>query len=100
MSAACAPATATSPAAVPRRRLFTIFVISTSISVLGGFDFLGRCSPWKVPLAPLTTPVISRYPSVPLAAGLTELSSDFGNAPPICRRMKLATYAAAHAIMK
>src|SRR5262249_2721752 len=34
MSAACAPATATSPAAVPRRRLFTVF-ISTSICCRG-----------------------------------------------------------------
>src|SRR5262249_35442016 len=34
MSAACAPATATTPAAVPRRRLFTIF-ISTSMCCLG-----------------------------------------------------------------
>src|SRR5215831_16397313 len=34
MSAACAPATAISPAVVPRRRLFTIF-ISTSICCRG-----------------------------------------------------------------
>src|SRR4029450_2222713 len=43
MSAACAPATATSPAAVPRRRLFTIF-ISTSICFVGGFGLRGGCT--------------------------------------------------------
>src|SRR5215813_12782022 len=36
MSAACAPATATSPAAVPRRRLFTIFISTPYVVVSAG----------------------------------------------------------------
>ena len=48
------------------------------------------------PLSPLP-PGLSRYPSVPLAAGLTD--KRLREMPP-CRRSKLATHAAAHAIMK
>src|SRR4051794_33586255 len=32
MSAACAPATATSPAAVPSRRVFTVFILAPHLS--------------------------------------------------------------------
>src|SRR5215211_924456 len=35
-SAACAPATATMPAAEPRRRLFTIFIVTSKV-LMGGF---------------------------------------------------------------
>src|SRR5438552_6387903 len=51
-SAACAPATATTPAAEPRRRLFTIF-ISTSKFRCGRVPSPpGAAHPWKVPLVP------------------------------------------------
>src|SRR5262249_9157885 len=53
MSAACAPATATSPAAV-RGEDFSPSSSQPPYVVVGGIDLLGRCSPWKVPLAPLT----------------------------------------------
>src|SRR5947208_2792561 len=36
-SAACAPATATTPAAEPRRRLFTIFIRTSKFRLSGGF---------------------------------------------------------------
>src|SRR5215510_9814687 len=36
-SAACAPATATRPAAEPRRRLFTIFIVTSKFVIKGGF---------------------------------------------------------------
>src|SRR5215211_5253804 len=39
-SAACAPATATMPAAEPRRRLFTIFIVTSKV-VMGGFRLDG-----------------------------------------------------------
>src|ERR1051325_1092019 len=63
-SAACAPATATRPAAEPRRRLFTIFIV-TSKFVVGRVPLAGCLSPWKVPLSsPLNHPVLRL--SVPL----------------------------------
>src|SRR5262249_54033004 len=34
--------------------------------VLGGIDLLGRCSPWKVPLAPLTIRSVRCLPRCPL----------------------------------
>src|ERR1041384_5255467 len=57
-SAACAPATATRPAAEPRRRLFTIFIV-TSKFVVGRVRSSGAEAPWKVPLSsPLNHPVL------------------------------------------
>src|SRR4029077_12620693 len=54
-SAACAPATATRPAAEPRRRLFTIFIGEPPVSLLlGGFRW-SAAAPRKVPLIPVTT---------------------------------------------
>src|SRR6267154_905926 len=41
-SAACAPATATRPAAEPRRRLFTIFIVTSKFAYRGR-DPLVRC---------------------------------------------------------
>src|SRR5262249_26070251 len=57
MSAACAPATTTSPAADPRGRLFTIF-ISTSICYPGrDRSPSGAAHPGRSPYAPLNLPV-------------------------------------------
>jgi hypothetical protein len=46
---------------------------------VGGIDLLGRCSPWKVPLAPLTIRS-SRCLRCPLGSGMTG-KGDLGNAP-------------------
>src|ERR1043166_6914143 len=49
-SAACAPATATRPAAEPRRRLFTIFIVTSKFLLLvGGFRSSDAEASWKVP---------------------------------------------------
>src|SRR2546429_3104042 len=99
MSAACAPATATNPAAVPRRRLFVIFFISQPPYVVWeGSISSGASRRGRSPLAPLP-PGLARYPDVPWAVDLTEAVATLRYAP-VCRRMKLATLAAAHAIMK
>src|SRR5438552_2352314 len=50
-SAACAPATATRPAAEPRRRLFTIFIVTSKFVNRGRVPSLpSAAAPWKVPL--------------------------------------------------
>src|SRR5215468_12746746 len=54
-SAACAPATATRPAAEPRRRLFTIFICEPPVSLLLGGFRESAAAPRKVPLIPVTT---------------------------------------------
>src|SRR5882757_9700779 len=43
-SAACAPATATRPAAEPRRRLFTIFIVTSKFVNRGRVPLFGSCS--------------------------------------------------------
>src|SRR5262245_20242275 len=98
MSAACAPATATNPAAVPRRRLFIIFVISQPPSGCLGRD--------RFPRALLTLESPAPPPAVmpvalvfPLAAGFTELVTTSGVPPPWSQH-ELATHIAEHAIMK
>src|SRR3954469_226327 len=49
-SAACAPATATRPAAEPRRRLFTIFIVTSKfVLAVGGFRSSDAEASWKVP---------------------------------------------------
>src|ERR1044072_4092440 len=49
-SAACAPATATRPAAEPRRRLFTIFIVTSKFLLIGGgFRSSDAEASWKVP---------------------------------------------------
>src|SRR5712691_7833153 len=48
-SAACAPATATRPAAEPRRRLFTIFIVTSKFALSGGFRSSDAAASWKVP---------------------------------------------------
>src|SRR5215475_15594792 len=54
-SAACVPETATSPAAEPRRRLFTIFIRTSKLLFMGGFRLRRvRCRPMD-----------GRSPSVP-----------------------------------
>src|ERR1043165_6276303 len=51
-SAACAPATATRPAAEPRRRLFTIFIVTSKfLLIVGGFRSSDAETPWKVPFS-------------------------------------------------
>src|SRR5215470_12820380 len=57
-SAACAPATATRPAAEPRRRLFTIFMFLPPVAILGGTHFPGS-------LVPSTTRPPAREPELP-----------------------------------
>src|SRR3954462_14512594 len=69
-SAAWAPATATRPAAEPRRRLFTIFIVTSNLLIVGGFRSSEAEAPWKVPnqfpakppgpLFPTTTVRLSR----------------------------------------
>src|SRR3979411_1372163 len=55
-SAACAPATATRPAAEPRRRLFTIFIVTSKLVLaVGGFRAGHRSAlegPLKFPAKP------------------------------------------------
>src|SRR5215468_11390791 len=55
-SAACAPATATSPAAEPRRRLFTIFILNLQTLFLE-----------RVPYPPSATAPVGTSPCSPLA---------------------------------
>src|ERR1043165_8796448 len=59
-SAACAPATATRPAAGPRRRLFTTFIATPQILLLvGGFRSSDAETPWKVTFSsPRNHPVL------------------------------------------
>src|SRR5437868_612186 len=59
-SAACAPATATRPAAEPRRRLFTIFIVTSKFLLLvGGFRSSDAEASWKVPFSsPRNHPVL------------------------------------------
>src|SRR6266849_1787886 len=54
-SAACAPATATRPAADPRSRLLTIFILNLQFILLGGFR-MSAPAPGKAPFSPLTSP--------------------------------------------
>src|SRR5215216_4780988 len=56
-SAACAPATATMPAAEPRRRLFTIFIVTSKV-LMGGFRLarVPRHPRFPDPLEPPGTP--------------------------------------------
>src|SRR6185436_17289612 len=62
-SAACAPATATRPAAEPRRRLFTIFIVTSKFAYRGRVRSSGAETPWKVPSVPResTRPFISHH---------------------------------------
>ena len=87
MSAACAPATATKPAAVPRRRLFTIF-ISTSIVILGGIGLRrALLTLEESPNAPLSLPA---SPLPPLSPGhRIDRKERHGDAP-LRRRSTLA----------
>src|SRR4029079_10219759 len=65
MWAACAPATATSPAAVPSRRLFTIF-ISTSICCRGRIGLRRALLTLEGPLSSPSRPVLPVPLFVPL----------------------------------
>src|ERR1700750_2341087 len=49
-SAACAPATATRPAAEPRRRLFTIFIVTSKFAYRGRVPLVGCLSILEGPL--------------------------------------------------
>src|SRR5215468_6489833 len=49
-SAACAPATATRPAAEPRRRLFTIFIVTSKFAYRGRVPLVGCRSTLEGPL--------------------------------------------------
>src|ERR1700758_3122505 len=54
-SAACAPATATRPAAEPRRRLFTIFILNLQLTCPWEGSVRVRLHPGRSPLIPVTT---------------------------------------------
>src|ERR1700704_2194183 len=54
-SAACAPATATRPAAEPRRRLFTIFILNLQLNCPWEGSVRVRLHPGRSPLIPVTT---------------------------------------------
>src|SRR6195256_1101886 len=58
-SAACAPATATRPAAEPRRRLFTIFILNLQLTCPWEGSVRVRLHPGRSPLIPVTHPVSS-----------------------------------------
>ena len=79
-SAACAPATATSPAAEPRRRLFTIFILNLQKSLsLRGFRVRPvRQHPLELPLAPRWP----EKPFTPLGASCSPDSATGGCPPP------------------
>src|SRR5262249_40813029 len=64
--------------------------------VVGGIDLLGRCSPWKVPLAPLTIRSF-RCLRCPLGTGMTG-RGDLGNAP--LRRTSTLTHMCRQATTK
>src|SRR4051794_18286559 len=49
-SAACAPATATRPAAEPRRRLFTIFIVTSKFAYRGRVPLVGCRNTLEGPL--------------------------------------------------
>src|SRR6476646_3420021 len=65
-SAACAPATATRPAAEPRRRLFTIFIVTSKL-LSGGFRRAGHRSALEGPL---------KFPAKPPDPSVLALRSD------------------------
>src|SRR6185295_11713146 len=69
-SAACAPATATRPAAEPRRRLFTIFIVTSKFALWEG-------SARRVPKHPGRSPY--KFPAKPPGSSSLALRSD----PPI-----------------
>src|SRR6185369_432564 len=79
-SAACAPATATSPAAEPRRRLFTIFILNLQKKFLSrGFRIRPvRQHPLELPLAPRWP----EKPFTPLGASCSPDSATGGCPPP------------------
>src|SRR3979409_485055 len=58
-SAACAPATATRPAAEPRRRLFTIFILNLQLTCPWEGSVRVRLHPGRSPFVPVTHPVSS-----------------------------------------
>src|SRR5215471_18847818 len=56
-SAACAPGTAARPAAPPRRRLFTIFIVTSKVCPVGGSVSAGCDAPLEgPPRSPLDHP--------------------------------------------
>src|ERR1051326_4843583 len=62
-SAACAPATATRPAAPPRRRLLTIFIVTSKVCPVEG-SRLRRVhrTPGRSPLVPVARPTLCLSP--------------------------------------
>src|ERR1700674_2241356 len=61
-SAACAPATATRPAAPPRSRLFTIFIVTSIVCVVGGFRLRRVLRTLEGPLVPAVHPKLCLSP--------------------------------------
>src|SRR6266566_2145886 len=86
-SAACAPATATRPAAEPRRRLFTIFIVTSKFVNRGRVPSPpSAAAPWKVPLkSPLNHPDFHVPPAVirPLGAIREPGRGDLGMPPSV-----------------
>src|SRR5947209_11072990 len=76
-SAACAPATATRPAAEPRRRLFTIFIV-TSKFVVGRVPSAGHRSALEGPLSPRET---TRFLSLAFRSDPSNRTGRLGDAP-------------------
>src|SRR6266545_5722463 len=84
-SAACVPATATRPAAEPRRRLFTIFILNLQVALVGGFRLRRvRSTPWKVPFSPLIHSASGTPPQteqgdlgMPPSVAMSTLTNDF-----------------------
>src|SRR4029078_9065854 len=85
MSAACGPATATRPAAVPSRRLFTIF-ISTSICCRGRIGLRRALLTLEGPLSSPYRPALPLPSLCPLGTGLTG-RSDMGTPPSVARSL-------------
>src|SRR5262249_25105250 len=80
----CPPATATSPAALPRRRLFTIFIVTSKFLWEGPARRVRR-TPGRSPSSPLTTrdfvtPPLAAFP--PLALFRNPGRDDWGRPPP------------------
>src|SRR5262249_38322300 len=83
-SAACAPATATRPAAEPRRRLFTIFIVTSKFPYRGRVPLVGCRSILE---GPLPFPAKRPRPLFPIPAMRNSEpgAGDLGMPPPVAR---------------
>src|SRR5689334_18831723 len=79
-SAACAPATATRPAAEPRRRLFTIFIVTSKFAYRGRVPLVGCRNTLEGPLQFPAKPPGPYFP--PLRCELKNLDGATWGCPP------------------